>query len=373
MHANLRSHFPIAQHWAYLDHAAIAGLPDVSAAAFEEYATSISEDGVAAISRWVERNKEVRKLAAAFINAPNVEDVCFITSTTFGIGLVAEGFPWRAGDNVIVPAEEFPSNIYPWMNLKDRGVETRLVPSRGSRIRIDDIRDLMDDHTRLLAISAVEFASGFRNDLAALGELCRSRGIFFFVDAIQMLGMMPLDVQALGIDALAADSHKWLLGPEGAGFAYVRREWAERFRTVMVGFNSVLHPFDFENLDFTQKPNAGRWEGGAYNRAGIHAMGASLRLQLDLGVVNAWAKIEAISDYLCDKARSQGLEIFSSREPGEKSGMVLVSKPGADSGELMHRCRAAGVIVNHRRGRLRVSPHAYNNQDDIDRFLDAVR
>ena len=265
MHADLRSHFPVVNHWVFLDHAAVAPLPDVSVRAYHEYAASFSKNGIAAIGDWIHRHKEVRQLAARVVNAPSVEDICFITSTTFGIGIVAEGFPWQAGDNVVVPAEEFPSNIYPWMNLKDRGVETRLVPSRGSRVSIDDIRSAMNNKTRVLAISAVEFASGYRNDLAALGELCRSRNIFFFVDAIQWLGMMPLDVQALGIDALAAGSHKWLLGPEGSGFAYIRREWASRMHKVFAGFHSVVNPFDYSKLDFTQKPNAGRWEGGAYN------------------------------------------------------------------------------------------------------------
>lgn len=367
----LRGHFPVTKQWAFLDHAAVAPLPDESANALTAYAASLSGHGIAAISQWTHRLKEVRQLAAHIINAPNVDDICFIPNTSFGIGLVAEGFPWNAGDNVVTAAEEFPSNLYPWMNRRE--VEVRTVPSRDSRIHLDDLRDAMDDRTRVLAISAVEFASGYRNDLAALGELCRSKSVFFFVDAIQILGMMPLDVQALGIDALAADSHKWLLGPEGAGFAYVRREWAERLRATMVGWNSVVNPFDFNTIDFRLKSHAGRWEGGAPNVAGLTAMGASLQLLHDCGLEAVWRSIASLTDYLCEQAPRAGLEVFSSREASEKSGIVSLAAPNRDVTWLVTRCRDAGVIVNNRRHRLRVSPHAYNTPGDIDRFLDAVK
>jgi selenocysteine lyase/cysteine desulfurase len=231
----------------------------------------------------------------------------------------------------------------------------------------------MDSRTRLLTISAVEFASGFRNDLAVLGALCRSRDIFFFVDAIQMLGVIPLDVQTLPLDALAADGHKWLLGPEGAGIAFVRREWAERFRAVMVGWNSVVNAFDFNTIDFRLKPHAGRWEGGAYNVPGITALGASLQVLLDAGIGNVHERVMTVTDYLCEQAATAGLDVFNSRAPGEKSGIVSLVKPGHDPAALMKRCRAAGVIVNNRHHRLRVSPHAYNTEAEIDRFLDVVR
>src|SRR5262249_23195394 len=147
------------------------------------------------------------------INAPHSEDVYFVPNTTHGVSMVAEGFPWRTGDNVVLATDEYPANQYPWMNLAGRGVEVRAGPSRAGRGPIGDLRAALTDRTRVLTVSAVEFASGFRNDLDALGELCRQRGVFFFVDAIQSLGVFPLDVQQTPVDALAADSHKWLLGP----------------------------------------------------------------------------------------------------------------------------------------------------------------
>src|SRR5262245_534404 len=201
MDASFRSRFPVTARWAFFDHAAVAPLPTPAVEALRHYAGSLAEHGVAAVKEWFDRINHVRQLAARLINAPSAEDVYFVPNTTHGIGVVAEGFPWRSGDNVVLAAEEYPANQYPWMNLAGRGVEVRSVPSRGSRLVIDDIRAAMDDHTRVLTVSSVEFASGFRNDLDALGELCRKRGVFFFVDAIQSLGAFPLDGQKTPLDA----------------------------------------------------------------------------------------------------------------------------------------------------------------------------
>jgi selenocysteine lyase/cysteine desulfurase len=367
-----RSHFPVTRQWAFLDHAAVAPLPDVAARALIAYGQSLTEHGIAAIREWIARINHVRSLAARLINAPAPEDVIFIPNTTHGIGIVAEGFPWHPGDNVVVPAEEYPANQYPWLNLAHRGVEVRRVPSRGNRIAIDDLRAAMDGRTRVLAVSSVEFSSGFRNDLDALGELCRKRNIFFFVDAIQSLGVFPLDVQRTPIDALAADGHKWLLGPEGAGIGYIRREWVERLHPVGVGANSVVKPFAYSTIDFTLKPHAGRWEGGAFNVPGITALGASLELLLDAGIETIECRVIELTDELCERTASAGLSVFSSRFDREKAGIVSLEKPGVPPEELMKACRAAGIIVNARAGRLRVSPHAYNTLDEIDRLIDVL-
>ncbi|MBA4068210.1 MAG: aminotransferase [Isosphaera sp.] len=369
----LRSQMPVAARWAFLDHAAVAPLPTPAVEAIRAYADSLAADGVAAVREWFARVAAVRRLAARLINAPDPDDVFFVPNTTHGIGVVAEGFPWRPGDNVVLAADEYPSNQYPWMNLAGRGVEVRTVPGRDGRVLVDDVRAAMTDRTRVLTVSAVEFATGFRTDLDALGSLCRERGVFFFVDAIQALGVFPVDVQRTPIDALAADGHKWMLGPEGAGIGYVRREWVDRLHPVGVGANSVVNPLAFTTIDFTLKPHAGRWEGGAYNVPGVTALGASLELLLDAGIGNVEARVRHLTDYLCDKAVSRGWEVYSSRRDGEWSGIVSLTRPGLAAGEAVRRCLAAGVVVRDRGGRVRVSPHAYNTEGDIDRFLDAAR
>lgn len=368
-----RSHFPVTRKWAFFDHAAVAPIPDTAAAEMARYAALVGENGIAAIHDLVNGTARVRALAARLINAPDVNDVCFVPNTTVGIGLVAEGYPWRAGENVVLAAEEYPSNQYPWLNLASRGVEVRRVPSRGSRVEIDDLAGAMDAKTRVLAVSAVQFASGFRADLDALGELCRSRGVFFFVDAIQALGAFPLDVQRTPIDALSADGHKWMLAPEGAGIAFVRREWVDRLHPIGVGAHSVVKPFEYSTIDFALKLHAGRWEGGALNVPGLWALGASLDLLLGIGIENVSTRVLELTDYLCDRATSVGCEVFSSRTGNDRSGIVSLTKPGTEPKELMKRCRAAGVIVNCRADRLRVAPHAYNTPDELDRLIDVLK
>jgi selenocysteine lyase/cysteine desulfurase len=368
-----RSHFPVTRRWAFFDHAAVAPMPDTAVAELDWYGRTVGENGIAAIHDVVGKVNSVRGLAAMLVNAPAVEDIAFIPNTTVGIGLIAEGYPWKPGENVVLAAEEYPSNQYPWLNLASRGVEVRRVPSRGNRLHIDDVAAAMTTHTRVLSVSAVEFASGFRNDLDALGELCRSRGVFFFVDAIQALGVFPIDVQRTTIDALAADGHKWMLAPEGAGFAYVRREWVDRLHPIGVGAHSVVNPFEYHVIDFKLKPHAGRWEGGALNVPGILALGASLDLLLAAGIDAVSARVFELTDYLCERARSIGFDVFSSRADADRSGIVALTKTGFDPKELMKRCRAAGVVVNSRANRLRVSPHAYNTPDEIDRLIDLLK
>lgn len=367
-----RAHFPVTARWAFLDHAAVAAPADVCAHAIKEWADDKAVNGITSYHPWADRVEQARRRAGWLLNADPL-DICFVGSTTHGIGLIAEGFPWKPGDNVVMVAEEYPSNQYPWMNLRDRGVEARPVPSRGNRVDVTDIRNAMDPRTRVLAISSVEYGSGFRNDLDALGELCRQRGVFFFVDAIQSLGVFPLDVQRTPVDALAADGHKWLLGPEGAGIAYIRREWVDRLHATGVGWSSVVHWADFSKIELNLKPHAGRWEGGTVNAGAIAGLGESLQLLLDAGIDNVRARVVELTGYLCDRVRAVGAEVFSSRAPGEESGIVSLLTPGRDPKELMRRCKVAGIVVNVRAGRLRASPHAYNTPEEIDRFIEVLR
>src|SRR5438034_1614032 len=359
----LRSEMPIARRWAFFDHAAVAPLSGPAQRAMIEWIADMAENGDVNISRWEDRRvDEVRRLAGQLLNADPF-DVAFIKNTSEGVGIVAEGLPWQPGDNMVTAAEEYPANVYPWMNLASRGVEVRTVASRGGRIEIDDLVALLDSRTRLVSLTHVEFASGFRNDLDAIGKLCRERGILFFVDAIQGLGVLPLDVQKTPVDFLAADGHKWLLGPEGAGIFYIRRELVDRLHPVGVGWNSVVGSRNFSKIDFQLKPHAGRWESGTLNIAGITGLGASLELLLKVGIDVVAERVLQLTDYLCDEAPRAGIEVFSSRRPSDKSGIVSLLKPGADVRQTVRTCRDKGVVLNQRAGRFRVSPHCYNNAE----------
>jgi cysteine desulfurase / selenocysteine lyase len=367
-----RQQFPVTGRWAFFDHAAVAPLPRPCVDAIKEYADDMAQNGVHSFHRWDQRIREARALAGQLLKAEPL-DVAFVPNTSAGIGFVAEGFPWRAGDNMVTAAEEYPANQYPWMNLRERGVEVRAVPSRGCRVAIDDLRNAMDARTRVLSISAVEFASGFRNDIAALGELCKSRDIFFLVDAIQALGALPIDVRQGPIDALAADGHKWLLGPEGAGLFWLRREWVERLHATNVGWNSVIGAHDFSTIDFRLKPHAGRWEGGTANVAGIVGLSASMKLLLDQDLSRVAARVLELTDYLCEQAERAGWQIFSSRAAPEKSGIVSLTKNGVSPFAVKKLCEQRGIIVNVRAGRLRVSPHAYNTHEELDRLIECLK
>lgn len=364
----LRDEFPVTRRWAFFDHAAVAPWSARAQQALTAWAADLTENGDVHESDWLRRVEEVRQLAGRLIDA-DPQDIAFLKNTSEGIGIVAEGFPWRAGDNIVTAAEEYPANLYPWMNLVDKGVEVRRVPSRGSRVVIDDLHAALDDRTRVVSLSAVEYSSGFRNDLTAIGSLCRERGIFFLVDAIQALGVLPLEVRNTPIDCLAADGHKWLLGPEGAALFYLRRDLVNKLHPVGVGWNSVVGALDFARIDFRLKPHAGRWESGTLNLGGIVALGASLGLLLEVGIPRIAERVLELTDYLCAEAPRAGLEVFSSRRPEDRSGIVSLIVPGADPRQPVRRCRDAGIVINQRAGRVRVSPHCYNNREEIDRFL----
>jgi len=367
-----RSEMPITRRWAFFDHAAVAPITARAQKAINEWTADMAENGDVMEHRWVQRIEEVRRLAGRLLDADPV-DIAFIKNTREGVGIVAEGFPWKPGDNVVTAAEEYPANIYPWMNLASRGVEFRTVPSRDRRIWIDDIGSAIDSRTRLVSLSFVEFASGFRNDLDAVGALCRERGIYFFVDAIQGLGAFPLSVRQTPVDFLAADGHKWLLGTEGAGILYVRRDLVDMLHAVGVGWNSVIGARSFGTIDFRLKPNAGRWESGSLNVGGIAALGASVEMLLEIGIPTIAERVTELTDYLCERAAEIGLEVYSSRRPEDKSGIVSMLVPHADPIQLVRRFKKEGVVINQRAGRLRVSPHFYNTQTEIDRLIDLLQ
>ena len=367
-----RDEFPVTERWCYLDHAAVAPLPRRSADAIRLWADDQSRNGVVHWLEWEKKLGGLRRDLAGLVGA-DAGEIAFVGSTTHGIGLVAEGFPWREGDNVVTAEEEYPSNLYPWMNLASRGVSLRTVPSRDGRVWVEDLAAAIDGRTRLLTISHVEFASGFRNDLDRLGELCRSRGVAFFVDAIQGLGPLTIDVSRTPIDFLCADGHKWLLGPEGAGFLYVRREWIERLRPLGVGWHSVTSSYNAPRPEFSLKPTAERWEGGSFNMPGLQGLAASVRLLREIGADVVSARILDRAEKVRDVARSAGWSSFGSDRPDDLSGIVPITKEGVDPDRFVRSAKDQGIALACRRGRVRVSAHVYNDDGDIDRLREALR
>jgi cysteine desulfurase / selenocysteine lyase len=364
--------FPVAEHWAYFDHAAVAPLPRRSGEALREWAADQERHGVVNWPVWGRKVEQARVGCARLINAETSE-IAFIANTTSGIGLIAEGYPWKPGDSVVTAAEEYPSNLYPWMNLASRGVSLRTVATRrDGRIWLDDLADAIDSTTRVLTISHVEFASGFRNDLDALSELCQSRGIALFVDAIQGLGPLTIDVKRTPIDFLAADGHKWLLGPEGAGLLYIRRDWIERLRPIGVGWKSVVSSYNAPTVEFILKPDASRWEGGTFAMAPLQAFARSLDLFLEIGPDVVSRRILDRANAVREIARSEGWTIHGSARPEDQAGIVALEKSGVDPDAFALSAREQGIALACRRGKVRISPHIYNNADDLGRLASAL-
>ena len=368
----LREAMPVADRLAYFDHAAVAPISGPAAELMQKWTQEASESLMPVYGNWVKGLEHTRTLAARLIGAKR-EEIALVPNTTSGIQLIAEGLDWQEGDNVVTLADEFPSNLFPWMNLASKGVEVREIQTDRGRVNPDDVREACDDQTRVVSVSWVAYSNGNRRDLAALADVAHSRGAFFFVDVIQGLGALPLDVANVPIDGLAADGHKWMLSPEGAGIAFIRSEWLDRLRPIGVGWHSVVHAGDYANHDFILKRAASRYEGGSHNMVGFLALGASLELLLTIGAEAISAAVLENATGVREALSSLGGEVYSWDTASESSGIVSCEFPGVDLGEVRKLCMQDGVILNQREGRLRVSPHAYCNGQDQQRLTDALK
>lgn len=362
---------PVVEKWAYFDHAAVAPLPARTGQAVVRWAQQAITEGDTAWTAWSKRVEECRALAARLLGA-EVAEVALVHSTSEGIGLVAEGYPWRPGDNVVTLDNEFPSNQYPWLNLASRGVETRRVLSDGGRLNLERLEAACDARTRIVAVSWVGYLSGWRCDPAAVAEMAHRRGALVLVDAIQGLGVFPLDVKAASIDFLAADGHKWLLGPEGAGLFYLRREHLDLLRAIGIGWHSVAHAADYARIELALKPSAARYEGGSQNMVGFLGLAESLELLAEYGQEAIGARILEITDLACRRLEETGATIVSPREGDHRSGIVSFELAGRDALEVKRRLLDAGVVLSARGGKLRLAAHAYNDESDVERLVAAL-
>jgi cysteine desulfurase / selenocysteine lyase len=366
-----RRQMPVTERWAYFDHAAVAPLPAGARDALVRYAQQAADEGDTVWPIWNRRVEAVRGLGARLV-AADPDEIALVRNTTEGISLVAEGFPWQEGDNVVTLDNEFPSNQYPWMNLASRGVETRRVATQGGRVDLARLAEACDQRTKIVSVSWVGYASGWRIDPAEVADMVHARGALLFVDAIQGLGAFPIDVHAAGIDFLAADGHKWLLGPEGAGLLYVGKQHLDRLRPLGVGWHSVVQTFDYTNVELNLKPTAARYEGGSANVAGFLGLAESLELLLKLGVDAIGRRILEITDLACARLVEAGCSVASLREGKHRSGIVLFEVPGQDPLSVVAHLAREGVVVRCRGGKLRISPHAYVDETDVERLIAAI-
>ncbi len=368
--ARWREEFPSAARLVHLNHAGISPLPRRVAAAVRAFADQGLLLDRAVYQRWEARAEEVRAAAARLIGA-RARETAFVRSTAEGLSLVASGVPWQPGDNVVTVADEYPSNVYPWFGLRRLGVETRLLARPRLRFGADDVAAVIDRRTRVVAVSAVDWQSGFRADLAALGDLCRARDVLLVVDGIQAVGALQVDVAACGVDVLAAGGHKWLLAPEGCGILFVSDRVVERIHPVVLGWKSVDNAGVYLPYHFDLRPDAARLEPGSAPHLGIHALGAAVDLLLEVGPPAIEARLLEITDQLADGLSRLGATILSPRTAAERSAILTFALGEAPA--LSRALTEAAIIVRQRLGGIRLAPHFYNDADDIARVLDVVR
>lgn len=362
-----REEFPVTKHGVFLNHAGVSPICKRAVVEIERWVKENEEAVCARYEIWARRVEEVRAKAAKFLNA-SPEEIGFVKNTSHGLNHVAQGLGWCEGDNIVSYNKEFPANIYPWMNLSSKGVELRLIGDRDGKIHIEDIEDAVDSRTKVIALSSVEFTTGYRNDLSAISKLCKSKDIFFCVDAIQSLGALRMDVKEFGIDFLSADAHKWLMGPEGIGIFYIRRELLEICRPAYVGWHSVVEPLKFLPYRFTLKDNASCFEEGSHNLAGIFALGGCLDLIEEVGINKIERRIIELTDFLVAELVKKNYNIISPRGNGEKSGIVSFSVKES-AADVVRELAEKNIFISARDGALRVSPHFYNTKEEIEILL----
>ncbi len=367
----LREEFPVTRNYNFQNHAAVAPISRRSADAAQSY-FSHARDNSYIHGGFYRHADRVRGQIAQLINA-KPDEVTFCKNTSEGLSMIANGLSWNNGDNVVTSNAEFAANMYPWMALRHRGVQVRTVCEEDGRVPIQRIFEAIDSRTRVVTISSVQYASGFRTDLATLGDYCASKGVLLCVDAIQSLGAFPLDVKGMNIDFLAADGHKWLCGPEGIGIFFVRKELQGHLRPTSVGWMSVKEPFNFSRYNFEFADSAKRYDSGSYNLAGIYALGGAIELIQEIGVEAISRRLLLLTNRLVEGVRNKGYRVYSSRAQNEASGIVsFYSDVHASEPLQTHLQNEHRIVIAVRGGRLRSSPHVYNTEKEIDQLIEAL-
>ncbi|MFA7094916.1 MAG: aminotransferase class V-fold PLP-dependent enzyme [Gammaproteobacteria bacterium] len=365
--------FPQDPGLIYLNHAAVAPWPARTAEAVRRFAEENLRVGALHYARWLETEQNLRESLRALLNAASADDIALLKNTSEALSVVAHGLDWRPGDVVITARQEFPSNRVVWESLREQGVEVRLADLSEADTPEEALIALADERTRLLSISSVQYGTGLRMDLARLGRYCHEHGILFCIDAIQSLGALRMDVQAIQADFVMADGHKWMLGPEGLAVFYATPGARERLRLRQYGWHMLEHPGDYDRLDWRIAPNARRFECGSPNMLGIHALQASLSLLHETGMANVERAVLQRAVRLFDLIREHDeLELLTPTAADRHGGIVTFRHRTADAAALWQHLTRCGVVCAVRGGGIRFSPHFYTPLDQLERAVESV-
>lgn len=373
MNESLRALFPVTERAIYLNHAAVSAPPIPSVQAIQSYLKDVSENGSLNFRDWLAVKESARILLATMLGA-RPEQVAFMRNTSDGLSTVANGLSWRPGDNLVTFRHEFPSNIYPWLRVRDAfGVEVRMCEERDGRVDLEQLIGLIDAKTRLVAISHVQYATGFRCDLERLANAARAHDALLVVDVIQSLGVVPIDVRSQMIDVAAGACHKWLLTPEGVGFLFLSDRARERIEPTLVGWISVPDPENFDNFEQGWNRGTLAWESGTSQVGLIHGLEQSLKLLAEMGIPLIQSYLEALTDFLCERLKGSAYEVISSRRTGEKSQIVCIRHNGSLTPmRLFVHLKERAIMTAPRGQGLRIAPHFYNTEEEIDRLVNAL-
>jgi selenocysteine lyase/cysteine desulfurase len=356
--------FPVRERLIYLNHAAVSPLSKPAADAMKNLADDCLYFGSLHYDQWLAAYDGVRVAAAKLIGS-KASEIALVKNTSEGIATIAMGLDWKPGDRIVAFREEFPANYFPWKRLEEKGVAV-------TWLSVDDPLDRIDEAVRgarLLSISFVQFLTGYRAPLQAIGEICNRNQCIFIVDAIQGLGAFPLDVRACHIDALAADGHKWLMGPEGCGLLYIGEALQEHVDPVEFGWTNVASYNDYASRDMALRPDAGRYECGTLNTIGCFGLRAALELLLEVETGVIAPLIQNLGDRIAEGVQARGYQLLGTRTPENGAGIVSFRHPVIEATEIVRRLKAAGITAAPRAGWVRTSPHFYISPAEIDRFL----
>jgi cysteine desulfurase / selenocysteine lyase len=364
---NYRDLFPVTQQLVYFNHAAVGPLSVRAHEAMAGHAADQRDFGALHWREWYAEIDRLRESAARLIGA-RPEEVAILKNTSEGLSFVAEGLRWKEGDNVVTSALEFPSNWTPWKRLEERGVQCRVA----ALPIVDAIEPLLDEHTRIVSVSSVAFHNGFTADLTAIGALCASRNVLFCVDAIQSVGVLPIDVRASKIDFLAADGHKWMCGPEGAALFYVAEERRHDLEVQEIGWTNIERQGKFLGTGTTLVDDARRFEAGSLNTNGIYGLRAALDLLHEVGMEVVTERALGVATLLADGLESVGWQVATPRPI--QSAIVAATPPDVEKSLFWwHRqLEEQGIVTAPREALLRFSPHFYNDESDVQRVIETL-
>lgn len=369
----MNEHFPQPDGLRYLNHAAVAPWPQCAARAVSAFAAENARLGARDYPQWLRTEQRLRERLARLLNAPGTADIALVKNTSEALSFVAFGLDWRAGDQIIISDEEFPSNRVVWEALRPRGVEVVQVSLKGPSPEAD-LLAACGPRTRLMAISAVQYASGLRLDLQRLGEGCEQLGVLLCIDAIQQLGALPFDVRQNRCAFAMADGHKWMLGPEGLGVFYCRSDLRERLELHEYGWHMLDNAGDYDRQEWKPARTARRFECGSPNMLGAVALEASLSLLEEVSIAQVGKSIAQRIEHLRrELGNIAGLQLLSPSEPARRSGILTFRLDGWDNGELFERLKAEQVVCAQRGGGIRFSPHFYTPEEVIEDSITIVR